>query len=207
MRLLNAFGMPHVADTKVGDAFVRGVSGGERKRVSLAEHLATNAAISCWDNSVRGLDSAVALHYIKVLRELSLSTGMSNVSRSPSFARALLTLILSQVVSIYQASQEMYRYFDRVAVLFEGRLVFMGHGEDAQQFFEEQGWYKNPRQTTPDFLTSCTSVTERKIRDDHSGWVPQTPDEMARYFRESSYWTTLQDEISAYKVNLRARAR
>ncbi|GAA6004217.1 uncharacterized protein JCM10292_007295 [Rhodotorula paludigena] len=182
MRLLNAFGMPHVADTKVGDAFVRGVSGGERKRVSLAEHLATNAAISCWDNSVRGLDSAVALHYIKVLRELSLSTGMSNV------------------VSIYQASQEMYRYFDRVAVLFEGRLVFMGRAEDAQQYFEEQGWYKNPRQTTPDFLTSCTSVTERKIRDNHSGWVPQTPDEMARYFRESSYWTTLQDEISAYKA-------
>ncbi|BGP40764.1 ATP-binding cassette transporter snq2 [Rhodotorula kratochvilovae] len=181
-RLLHAFGMPHVADTRVGDAYVRGVSGGERKRVSLAEHLATNAAVSCWDGAVRGLDSAVALHYVKVLRELSLSTGMSNV------------------VSIYQASEDMYKYFDRVAVLYEGQLVFMGRAEDAQLFFEQQGWYKNPRQTTPDFLTSCTSPTERLIRDGHSDYVPQMPEEMARYFRESLYWNKLQDDIAGYKA-------
>ncbi|TNY20692.1 putative ABC transporter PMR5 [Rhodotorula diobovata] len=181
-RLLDTFGMPHVAETFVGNEYIRGVSGGERKRVSLAEHFSTNAAISCFDNCVRGLDSAVALHFIKVLRELSLSTGMSNI------------------VSIYQASQEMYRLFDRVAVLYEGQLVFMGRAEDGQRFFEAQGWYKNPRQTTPDFLTSCTSPTERTVREDHQGVVPQTPDEMARYFRASPYWLKLQDDIAAYKA-------
>ncbi|GAA5891653.1 hypothetical protein JCM6882_006157 [Rhodosporidiobolus microsporus] len=181
-RLLDAFGMPHTARTRVGNEFIRGVSGGERKRVSLTEHLSTNAAISCWDNSVRGLDSAVALQYIKVLRELSLSTGMTNV------------------VSIYQASQDMYGLFDRVAVLYEGQLVFMGRAEDGQAFFEEQGWYKNPRQTTPDFLTSCTSPTERRVRDGHHGYVPETPEQMATYFRKSSYWTKLQSDIAAYKA-------
>lgn len=64
----------------VGNQFVRGVSGGERKRVSLAEILTTNAAVTCWDNPIRGLDSAVALHFYKVLRELSKSLGMVNVS-------------------------------------------------------------------------------------------------------------------------------
>ncbi|GAA6002985.1 hypothetical protein JCM10207_001930 [Rhodosporidiobolus poonsookiae] len=181
-RLLNAFGMPHTARTRVGDAFVRGVSGGERKRVSLAEHLSTNAAVSCWDNSIRGLDSAVALQYIKILKELSLSTGMTNV------------------VSIYQASQDAYAYFDRVAVLFEGELVFCGRAEDAQDYFEQQGWWKNPRQTTPDFLTSCTSVTERVVRKGHTGFVPQTPVEMAQYFRESSYGQKLSDDIASYKA-------
>ncbi|GAA5959842.1 hypothetical protein JCM21900_005250 [Sporobolomyces salmonicolor] len=181
-RLLHAFGMPHTARTKVGDNFVRGVSGGERKRVSLAETMATNAAITAWDNSVRGLDSAVALHYQKTLKELALSTGQTHIT------------------SIYQASQETYNLYDRVCVLYEGQMVFMGRAEEAQQYFEEQGWYKNPRQTTPDFLTSCTSVTERRIREDFHGTVPQTPQEMADYFRRSPYWAKLQNDIAEYKA-------
>lgn len=42
--------MPHTRNTFVGNDFVRGVSGGERKRVSLNEMLTTNAALICWDN-------------------------------------------------------------------------------------------------------------------------------------------------------------
>lgn len=66
----------------VGNAFIRGVSGGERKRVSLSEMLTTDAAVICWDNAIRGLDSAIALHFFKMIRELSRSTGMTNVSDS-----------------------------------------------------------------------------------------------------------------------------
>lgn len=46
--------MPHTKRTLVGDHLTRGVSGGERKRVSLTEMLAINAAIVAWDNSIRG---------------------------------------------------------------------------------------------------------------------------------------------------------
>lgn len=180
-RLLEAFGMPHTAETRVGNDYVRGVSGGERKRVSLAEHLTTNAAVSCWDNSIRGLDSAVALHYVKLLKELSQSTGMTNI------------------VSIYQASEEMYALFDRVAVLYKGQLVFYGKASDGRRFFEEQGWHHNPRQSTPDFLTSCTSPTERVAREGCT--PPQTPDEMVRYFRESPEYEKLAREIADYKAH------
>ncbi|KAK4700497.1 hypothetical protein P7C70_g5748, partial [Phenoliferia sp. Uapishka_3] len=182
-RLLHTFGMPHTRKTFVGNEYVRGVSGGERKRVSLSEMLCTNAAVISWDNCIRGLDSAVALHFLKALKELSLSTGMSNI------------------VSIYQASQEMYdSCFDRVVVIFEGQMVFSGRTSDAEAFFIEQGWEKKSRQTTPDFLTSCTSVTERKIRDGHHGPMPQTPREMADYFKASPYYTRLQEDIASYKV-------
>ena len=47
--LSTVFGLRHVRGTKVGDAAIRGVSGGERKRVSIAEALATRARIGCWD--------------------------------------------------------------------------------------------------------------------------------------------------------------
>jgi ATP-binding cassette, subfamily G (WHITE), member 2, SNQ2 len=50
--LSTVFGLRHVRKTKVGDAAIRGVSGGERKRVSIAEALATRARLGCWDKCV-----------------------------------------------------------------------------------------------------------------------------------------------------------
>lgn len=49
---LKAMGIEHTKDTRVGDAYIRGVSGGERKRVSIVECLATRGSVFCWDNSV-----------------------------------------------------------------------------------------------------------------------------------------------------------
>lgn len=54
--LTTVFGLRRVRDTKVGDAWVRGISGGQKKRVSLSEALATRSLLNCWDNSTRGLE-------------------------------------------------------------------------------------------------------------------------------------------------------
>ena len=54
-------GLSHTINTRVGNDFVRGVSGGERKRVSIAEATLSASPLQCWDNSTRGLDSANAL--------------------------------------------------------------------------------------------------------------------------------------------------
>ncbi|KAL8279014.1 hypothetical protein RQP46_008683 [Phenoliferia psychrophenolica] len=89
--------------------------------------------------------------------------------------------------------------FDRVVVIFEGEMVFSGRTADAEAYFIEQGWEKKARQTTPDFLTSCTSVTERKIRDGHHGTMPSTPAEMAAYFKKSPAFARLQSDIAEYK--------
>ena len=56
--LLGSMGMSHARNTKLGNEFIRGVSGGERKRVSIIECLATRGAVFCWDNSTRGLDAS-----------------------------------------------------------------------------------------------------------------------------------------------------
>jgi ATP-binding cassette subfamily G (WHITE) protein 2 (SNQ2) len=105
-RMLDMFGMSHVRDTWVGNAFVRGVSGGERKRVSLSEAFITNPAIACWKGAIRGLDSSVALHYFKVAKELSRSTGMVNI------------------ISTYQTSQQAYDLMDRVVVIYLGQQIY-----------------------------------------------------------------------------------
>jgi len=56
--LLKSMGMSHTRNTKLGNEFIRGVSGGERKRVSIIECLSTRGAVFCWDNSTRGLDAS-----------------------------------------------------------------------------------------------------------------------------------------------------
>ena len=63
---LKMFNISHTENTLVGDAFVRGVSGGERKRVSIAEMMATRAHVTCWDNSTREWDWKLILNFLLI---------------------------------------------------------------------------------------------------------------------------------------------
>jgi ABC-type multidrug transport system ATPase subunit len=83
-------GISHTKNTVVGDDFIRGVSGGERKRVSIAEAILSYSPWQCWDNSTRGLDSANAVSFCRMLRLQSETLGGS------------------VCVAIYQAPQEAY---------------------------------------------------------------------------------------------------
>lgn len=83
-------GIGHTKNTKVGNDFVRGVSGGERKRVTIAEATLSYSPLQCWDNSTRGLDSANALEFCRTLRTQADTMGCTSC------------------VAIYQASQDAY---------------------------------------------------------------------------------------------------
>jgi ABC-type multidrug transport system ATPase subunit len=66
--IMAMFGISHTKNTRVGDQYIRGVSGGERKRVTIAEAALGHAPLQCWDNSTRGLDSANAIEFCRALR-------------------------------------------------------------------------------------------------------------------------------------------
>jgi ABC-type multidrug transport system ATPase subunit len=85
------FCLEDVYRTQIGNALIRGVSGGEKRRVSLAEALIAGAQYQYWDNSTRGLDSSTALRFVQLLRNCTNS------------------LRLSIGMSIYQASESMYK--------------------------------------------------------------------------------------------------
>ncbi|KAI0028777.1 AtrD, ABC-transporter [Vararia minispora EC-137] len=178
--VMAVFGLSHTINTKVGNDFIRGVSGGERKRVSIAEVALSGSPLQCWDNSTRGLDSATALEFVKTLR---LSTQYSGAAAA---------------VSIYQASQDIYDIFDKVIVLYEGRQIYFGPCDAARQFFVEMGFDCPARQTTADFLTSLTNPAERIVRPGFEGRVPRTPDEFAQRWQESSARQALLDDIAAF---------
>ncbi|KAF2460409.1 putative multidrug resistance ABC transporter [Lineolata rhizophorae] len=178
--IMATFGIGHTVNTRVGNDYIRGVSGGERKRVSIAEAALSQAPLQCWDNSTRGLDSANAIEFVKTLRH---STDLMGATA---------------MVSIYQSPQSAYDIFDKVIVLYEGRQIYFGRVSDAKQYFLDLGFVCRPRQTVPDFLTSMTSSQERLVRPGMENRVPRTPDEFAERWKASEPRAQLMKEIEEY---------
>jgi len=181
--MMAMFGISHTRNTRVGNEYIRGVSGGERKRVTIAEVALSGAPLQCWDNSTRGLDSANAIEFCKTLKL------QSELFRCTC------------VVSIYQAPQSAYDLFDKALILYEGRQIFFGRADAAKQYFIDLGFECLDRQTTPDFLTSMTSPAERVVRVGFENRVPRTPDEFAVAWRNSTAYVALQAEIEEYKLS------
>ncbi|KAG8755116.1 hypothetical protein FRC11_006250 [Ceratobasidium sp. 423] len=152
--LATVFGLRHTFTTPVGNEAIRGVSGGEKKRVSIAEMMAARVRIGCWDNSTRGLDSSTALEFVRALR---IAT---DVGRATT------------VVTIYQASESLYKLFDKVCVIYAGKQIYFGSAERARQYFIDMGWEPAPRQTTSDFLVA---VTDPLARTPRAGWENRVP--------------------------------
>ncbi|KAJ5812426.1 hypothetical protein N7474_008727 [Penicillium riverlandense] len=180
--IMAVLGLSHTYNTKVGNDFVRGVSGGERKRVSIAEMALAATPLAAWDNSTRGLDSATALKFVEALRIMSDMAGTAHA------------------VAIYQASESIYKVFDKVTVLYEGRQIFFGPTSTAKAFFERQGWQCPSRQTTGDFLTSITNPQERRPRPGMENVVPQTPEDFEKYWLQSQEYQQLQEEIKEFET-------
>jgi ABC-type multidrug transport system ATPase subunit/ABC-type multidrug transport system permease subunit len=184
--VMAAFGLSHTRNTKVGNDFIRGVSGGERKRVSIAEMTLSGSPFLCWDNSTRGLDSATAYKFVQSLRMVSDIGHQANA------------------IAIYQASQAIYELFDKVTVLYEGRQIYFGPANKAKAFFERQGWHCPARQTTGDFLTSVTNPQEREPQRGMEKQVPRTPEEFERYWRKSREYEALIEDIQNYEAEVRS---
>ncbi|GAB7349560.1 hypothetical protein MBLNU459_g0255t1 [Dothideomycetes sp. NU459] len=180
--IMASFGISHTKNTIVGNDFVRGVSGGERKRVSIAEACLSMAPLQCWDNSTRGLDSANAIEFCKTLR---MQTDINNVTAC---------------VAIYQAPQAAYNCFDKVLLLYEGRQIYFGRTNSAKRYFLDMGFVCPDRQTDADFLTSMTSFHERIVQPGYEDRVPRTSDEFAARWIASRERTQLIKDIEAYNT-------
>ncbi|KAI0673630.1 ABC-2 type transporter-domain-containing protein [Trametes maxima] len=180
--LLRMLNISHTTNTYVGDEFVRGVSGGERKRVSIAEMMATRAHVLCFDNSTRGLDASTALDFIKSLRVMTDVLGQTTFT------------------TLYQAGEGIYDLFDKVLVLDKGRQVYFGPPSEARAYFEGLGYKPLPRQSTPDYLTGCTDPNERQFAPSRSeADVPSTPEQLEEAFLQSRFARDMLASLAKYK--------
>lgn len=182
--MLKMFGMTHVRDTIVGDQAVRGVSGGERKRTTISEALATRASVIAWDNSTRGLDASTALDYARSLR---IITDLAQ---------------RSTIATLYQVSESIFDLFDRVAIIDQGRCIYYGPRKFVRSYFYELGYDTPDRQTTADFVTALTDVNQVVFRPGMQNQAPKTAQDRERVWRSSNLYHQLEAEMESYEHHL-----
>lgn len=175
------FWIEHTMGTKVGNEYVRGVSGGEKKRVSIAEAMITKASTQCWDNSTKGLDASTALEYVQSLRSL---TNMAHISTS---------------VALYQAGESLYELFDKVILIDEGRCLYYGSTEEAAAYFETLGFVRPQRWTTADFLTSVSDPHERQVKEGWEDRIPRSAEQFEAAFKKSQMHKTNLLDVEAFE--------
>ena len=171
----SALGISHTKGTLVGNEYVRGVSGGERKRVSIGEVMAARGSVICWDNSTRGLDSSTALEYSQTLR------AMADKSQT------------TIVVTLYQAGNDIFNQFDKIVVLDGGRQIYYGPRHLARRYFEDLGFVCPPGANVADFLTSVTVASERQIKSGYEN-APTTAEALEQAYNESSIAQMMKNE-------------
>jgi ATP-binding cassette subfamily G (WHITE) protein 2 (SNQ2) len=165
--LLKSLGVEHTHDTKVGDEYIRGISGGERKRVSILECLATRGSVFCMDNSTRGLDAGTALDWTKAMRAMTDILGLTTIA------------------TLYQAGNGIFEQFDKVLILDEGKQIYYGPRKDAVPFMEDLGFLCDPAANQADFLTSVTNPDVRAIREGYEQKFPRNGEEIRAAFGNS----------------------
>lgn len=120
-KVAKLLGLEHALDTKIGDGGLRiegGLSGGERRRVSVATQLLKLPAAIVLDEPTSGLDSSNALLLVRVLHKLAHEAG------------------ICVFLTIHQPRREIFAYFDRMTILLDGRITFSGSPADAGAFFK-----------------------------------------------------------------------
>jgi hypothetical protein len=85
-------------------------------------HLTWSLTTIRFRSSTRGLDSSTALEFVHALR---VATDACR---------------LSSVLALYQAGENLYRHFDKVCVLYEGRMAYFGPANQARQYFIDMGY-------------------------------------------------------------------
>lgn len=133
-------GLGKCEDTIIGNSFVRGVSGGERKRVSIAHEMLVNPSLLVLDEPTSGLDSTAAYRLV---------TALGAVVRNGR----------TVVLSVHQPSSRVYQMFDKVLLLSEGKCLYFGRRSEAVQYFESAGFSPTFPMNPADFLLDLANGT------------------------------------------------
>lgn len=120
MDVIYELGLERCQDTMIGGSFVRGVSGGERKRVCIGNEIIINPSLLFLDEPTSGLDSTTALRIVQMLQDI---------------AEAGKTV----VTTIHQPSGRLFHRFDKLILLGKGSLLYFGKASEAMVYFSSIG--------------------------------------------------------------------
>ncbi|KAM6568330.1 hypothetical protein CsatB_016315 [Cannabis sativa] len=188
-KTIEEMGLQHCADNKIGNWYFRGISGGEKKRLSIGLEILTQPQIMLLDEPTTGLDSASAFFVVCTLR---------NIAHNGRIV----------VCSIHQPSGYLFDLFDDLYLLSGGEAVYFGDAKLAVKFFEEAG-FPCPTKANPSdhFLRCVNSDFDNNIISTHQS-ESTSPTNMARQdikkilihkYDNSEYATLMRNNLQRIK--------
>lgn len=142
--ILQLLGLDVCSDTLVGNDMLRGISGGQKKRVTTGAALVGPKPVPLLDEISTGLDSATTCLITKCLRHLTHMQGATTL------------------VALLQPAPETYDLFDDVMLMSEGHVVFHGPRASILPFFLSLGFQCPERKGAADFLQEVTSLKDQE---------------------------------------------
>ncbi|RVD88362.1 uncharacterized protein DFL_002549 [Arthrobotrys flagrans] len=145
MEVMQQLGVLGIKDSLIGsEEGERGISGGERRRVSIACELVTSPAILFLDEPTSGLDAYNAYNVVECL-----------VSLAQNYNRTI-------IFTIHQPRSNIVALFDRLTLLAKGRMVYSGDFRKCQDYFADCGYPCPPGFNIADFLVDLTMHASHK---------------------------------------------
>ncbi|KAL3619120.1 ABC transporter G member 14 [Castilleja foliolosa] len=176
--VVSELGLTRCSNNMIGGPFVRGISGGERKRVSIGQEMLINPSLLLLDEPTSGLDSTGAHRIVNILKGL---------------ARGGRTV----VTTIHQPSSRIYYMFDKVVVLAQGSPIYYGPGSGAVDYFASIGFATNLTVNPADLLLDLANGIgpDFEHATDESANTQQDPDAVREFL------------VSAYEINIAERLK
>lgn len=178
--VLKILGLDICADTMVGDDMIRGISGGQKKRVTTGEMIVGPAKALFMDEISTGLDSSTTYQIVNSLKQ------------------SIHILDGTAVISLLQPAPETFDLFDDIILISDGQVVYHGPREHVLEFFESLGFKCPERKGVADFLQEVTSKKDQQQywqrREEPYRYVPVR--EFAEAFQSFHVGEKLMEELS-----------
>ncbi|KAJ9153615.1 hypothetical protein P3X46_027040 [Hevea brasiliensis] len=131
--VINQLGLNRCKNSIIGGPFLRGVSGGERKRVSIGQEMLINPSLLFLDEPTSGLDSTTAQRIVSIVWEQA------------KVGRTIIT-------TIHQPSSMLFYMFDKVLLLSDGNPLYFGKGSEVMDYFSSVGYTPSVAMNPSDFI-------------------------------------------------------
>ena len=172
--VIDRLGLSMVSESKIGNGFVRGISGGELKRTHIAMELVISHSILFLDEPTTGLDAYTSVELMETLKNLSKGKLV--------------------VVTIHQPRYAIYRLFDTVTLLSRGQTVYHGSANNAIDYFSAIGYKCPDRENPADFFLDTIAKDESKQPTIEGFIVKQN---LSEIYERSEMYSILQTSLQS----------
>ncbi|XP_065871897.1 ABC transporter G family member 1-like [Euphorbia lathyris] len=152
--IIKEMGLQESMDTRIGGWGKKGISSGQKRRVSICMEILTRPKLLFLDEPTSGLDSATSYHVMKKIANLGKQHEMTIVA------------------SIHQPSDQVFQLFHNLCLLSSGRTIYFGPSIEANKFFEMNGFPCPSHQMQSDhYLTTINTDFEEDVEQGYGGKI------------------------------------